>query len=67
MSIRTLEVRISKVHTMSILRVKCFIFAAIVVLYMLNICSKRYLNATIVGQVIHIFVSSAEKQGFFSA
>ena len=32
-----------------------------------QICSKRYLNATIVGQVIHIFVYSAEKQGFFSA
>ena len=49
---------------MSILRVRCFIFAAIVVLDMLNICCKRYRNATIVGQVIHIFASLAENMDF---
>ena len=48
--------RISKVHSMTILRVRQFKFAAIVVRDLLNICSKRFVNATIVRQVIHIFV-----------
>ena len=51
---------------MTILKVRKFIFAAIVVRDMLDICSKRYVNATIFGQVIHIFAALAEKQGFFS-
>ena len=49
---------------MTILRVRGFIFAAIVVHDMLNICSKQYVNATIVGEVIHIFVAWAKKTRF---
>ena len=48
--------RISKVHSNTILRVRQFIFAAIVVRDVLKICSEQYVNAKIVGQVIHIFV-----------